>query len=266
MKNILVTVFLCLTICNLKASVTDSVNNVQTDSFIELKPLCHVDNVQNDSWLDRFVIVPGQGLFAKTADGQVSALDKEKCNGATDFLFLDNLWYDQIVPASESMWVRSGCDVYHITPDETCLVAQFDTPAFRLFANDSVCRVLTYNQDCRLFNLKVDGTCVLDLISDTPISTVISGQNVMLVASQKTIYWVENGEAKEFISFPEEVIDFNLVPNAIIVALENAVIKVDYGGNAEIIANEHFGKILHDNGRTYFIRKNGNISYTDKLL
>ena len=98
--------------------------------------------------IDQLITISGMGLFMNTGDGEYKSLDRERCPDFEKFMLLDNMWYDQLVATGDRFLIRNGCQVYEIDKTKCELVADFDTPCFRLFAgNDSIFYMIVYNDE-----------------------------------------------------------------------------------------------------------------------
>lgn len=215
--------------------------------------------------IDDLTTIPGMGLFMNVGDGEYKSLDRSLCPDFGSFLLLDHIWYDQLVATDERFLIRNGCEVYVVDSAACTLLADFDTPCFRLFAvNDSVFDVVVYDDgSSSLYSGRyADGEMTLQITLPDDILRVEHTADGMLFIAGNTLYGVGKQIANSLFETEEPLLDMALTDSGALFCTASTLYLFT-GTEVMRLADNAFARLFYDSGRTYIVLQSGEICYTD---
>lgn len=260
--NLKLILMLMLMSCSIKQSAAQT-SDVQPADTNAIAVLAKLDMEEME--IDRLVTIPGMGLFMNIGDGEYKSLDRERCPDFEKFMLLDNMWYDQLVATENRFLVRNGRQVYEIDKTKSNLIADFDTPCFRIFAgNDSIFYMVVYVDDgssiysCNLADGKVKPLVTLQ---EDILRIESMGKGFMFIAGN-TMYYADGTELNRLFDTEEPLADMVLTQHGLLFCTETSLYMYD-GESIMPLSSDSFLRLFHDNGRTYIIVQDGTIYYFD---
>ena len=250
------------------AYITSYAETEPTDtisSFIFLDSI----EINTESYsLDPCFTISGLGLFTKVGDGRFRSLDAERSPEISEFMCLDNIYYDQVIDMSDRMIVRSGKEVYSIG-DSISQIGEFDTHSFRLFpGQDSTYFAVAYTpHGSLLYQMSLSGNCVPVIMAQAEghiMKAVPSKNGMCLFACLNNIYLWDNGKIENFMAVDQPIVDFTLTKSGILITTGDVLIASN-GKEATLQAQGDMRNLLYEGGRTYLINSDGSIFYSDKF-
>lgn len=215
--------------------------------------------------IDDITTIPGMGLFMNVGDGEYKSLDRSLCPDFGSFLLLDHIWYDQLVATDERFLIRNGCEVYVVDSAACTLLADFDTPCFRLFAvNDSVFDVVVYDDgSSSLYSGRyADGEMTLQITLPDDILRVEHTADGMLFIAGNRLYGVGKQIANSLFETEEPLLDMALTDSGVLFCTASTLYLFT-GTEVMRLADNAFARLFYDSGRTYIVLQSGEICYTD---
>lgn len=255
-----------LTLTTMFLSITQGIAkpvDVQPTDTATITKLTKLDMDGMD--IDQLITISGMGLFMNTGDGEYKSLDRERCPDFEKFMLLDNMWYDQLVATGDRFLIRNGCQVYEIDKTKCELVANFDTPCFRLFAgNDSIFYMIVYNNEgstiysCRF----ADGTITPLVTQKEDIMRIEAmGEGFAFIVGN-TLFYADGKELHHLFDTEESLTDMVLTQNGMLFCTDTSLYIYD-GEKVIPLASDDFCRLFYDNGRTYIVLADGTVYRSD---
>lgn len=243
----------------------------ETESADSISPFTYLGSIEisADSYsLDPCFTIPGLGLFTKVGDGRFRSLDIERSPEISEFMRLENIYYDQTIGMSDRMLVRSGNEIYSIG-DSINRIGEFDTHSFRLFAGqDSSFYTVAYTpQGSLLYQMPLSGNSDPVIMAQAEgyiVKAVPSKNGSCLFACLNNIYLWDNGKIENFMAVDQPIVDFTLTKSGILITTGDVLIASD-GKEATLQVQGDMRNLLYEGGRTYLINSDGSIFYSDKF-
>lgn len=259
LKIILMLITVGITTTKSTAQATD----VQSTDSTIMVPLTKLNITEME--IDQLITIPGMGLFLNTGDGEYKSLDRERCPDFEKFMLLDNMWYDQLVATDNRFLIHNGYQIYEIDNTKCNLIADFDTPCFRIFAgNDSIFYIILYNDESSTicsyrFN---DGKTIPQVTLQEDILRVEDmGEGFTFIAGN-TLYYADGKELHQLFNTEELLTDMVLTQQGMLFCTDTSLYIYD-GENVTPLASDNFSRLFYDSGGTYIVLSDGTIYRSD---